>query len=58
MPNYTVGTSSESACRQEEGTHAMATRGRPKLHDADELLAGVVKAFASRGYEAVSMRQL
>ena len=36
----------------------MATRGRPKLHDDDELLAGVVKAFASRGYEAVSMRQL
>lgn len=36
----------------------MATRGRPKLHEDDELLAGVVRAFARQGYEAVSMRQL
>ena len=36
----------------------MATRGRPKLHEDDELLAGVVHAFARHGYEAVSMRRL
>ena len=36
----------------------MATRGRPKLHQDEDLLASVVHAFARSGYEAVSMRSL
>ena len=58
MPNYTVGTSSAAGRCRDEGTEAMATRGRPKLRGDDELLADVVRAFANHGYEAVSMRQL
>ena len=36
----------------------MATRGRPKLREDEDLLASVVRAFARFGYEAVSMRGL
>jgi AcrR family transcriptional regulator len=36
----------------------MAARGRPKLHEDEDLLAAVVQAFASQGYAAVSVRKL
>jgi len=36
----------------------MATRGRPKLYEDEDLLASVVRTFARFGYEAVSVRSL
>lgn len=34
------------------------TRGRPQLHDDDEVLGAALEAFAAAGYEAMSIRSL
>lgn len=58
MPNYSevtpVRKSNETWIMEQRAVR----RGRPKLQSDEDLLRGVVAAFARQGYEAVSLRSL
>ena len=40
------------------GTHTGETRGRPRIRQDDEILDAALVAFASQGYDAMSLRSL
>ena len=43
---------------QSETTRPAETRGRPRIREDDEILDAALRAFASQGYDAMSLRSL
>ena len=43
---------------QSDSSRTTETRGRPRIRQDDEILDAALRAFASQGYDAMSLRSL